>query len=589
MALQVWLPLTEDLTQQGLSGVEAVNNGATVNNDGKLGKCYQFDGNDYITLPIKFLGSDYSYSVWVYTTSASTTQTLGCCRATVGNGFSLFLINGKIRIDPGGKNVQWTTNYTYPINTWFHIAVTCNNGKIKYYINGEYKQEYNMTLNESQWGTLFSIGASQANGSGYGNYLTGQLNDIRIYDHCLSTKEIKELSKGLILHYKLDDSYLSKGENIMPNHLEMALTSPSNASTGTWRLAGSNTMTRERVLIIDSPEGECYGFQNTGVQTYNDGSCYGIDNFSIVGNTVYTISMWARCISGENAYAGFHVYTSVEKGGSHTGTLKNYKTTPLPATGEWTKCWYTFTTESANTRNIYIGIVTEETSVITQMCCVHIEKVDNTLDNIVYDTSGYNNNGTIIGTLANSINTPKYFVSTSFDGIDDGILIEDLQLSNIINSEVTYSFWIKPNGEAGARSVYFGSYSSTSWSIEKTTGNLLRLYWNGSPDETATGATIADNIWQHVCITKNGTNDIKVYINGEQKWTSTKAHNTLTFPTTYRIGRDVRSGDNTPYKGLMSDFRIYATALSAEDVAELYHTVASIDNKGNLFCGEVVE
>lgn len=420
MALQVWLPLTKDLTQQGLSGVEATNNGTVVNNDGKLGKCYQFDGNDYITLPIKFLGPNYSYSAWVYTTSASATQTLSCCRAAVGSGFSLFLIGGKIRIDPGGNNVQWTTNYTYPINTWFHIVVTCNNGEIKYYIDGEYKQEYSTTLNESQWGTLFSIGASQANGSNYGNYLTGRLNDIRIYDHCLSIKEIKELSKGLMLHYKIDDL----------------------------------------------------------AEEYN---------------------------------------------------------------------------------------------------------------NIVFDSSGYKNNGTLISTPILSTDSAKYSASTFFDGMDDGILIEDLQLSNIINSEVTYSFWIKPDDEAGKRSVYFGSYSGTSWSIEKTAGNILRLYWNGSPDETTSGVTIADDIWQHICITKKGTNDIKVYINGIQKWASTAVHNALTFPTTYRIGRDTRSGDNTPYKGLMSDFRIYATALSVEDVAELYHTAASIDKQGNLFCGEVVE
>lgn len=50
-------------------------------------------------------------------------------------------------------------------------------------------------------------------------------------------------------------------------------------------------MTKARVLITDSPEGECYGFQNTGVQTPNDASCYGIDSFPIVGNTTYTISM----------------------------------------------------------------------------------------------------------------------------------------------------------------------------------------------------------------------------------------------------------------------------------------------------------
>jgi hypothetical protein len=39
----------------------------------------------------------------------------------------------------------------------------------------------------------------------------------------------------------------------------------------------------------------------------------------------------------------------------------------------------------------------------------------------------------------------------------------------------------------------------------------------------------------------------------------------------------------------LSDFRAYVTELSAEDVAELYHTAASIDKQGNLFCGEVVE
>jgi hypothetical protein len=54
-----------------------------------------------------------------------------------------------------------------------------------------------------------------------------------------------------------------------------------------------------------------------------------------------------------------------------------------------------------------------------------------------------------------------------------------------------------------------------------------------------------------------------------------------------QIGKRSTSSDG--FVGYLNDFRAYATALSAEDIAELYHTAASIDSQGNLFCGEVVE
>lgn len=209
-------------------------------------------------------------------------------------------------------------------------------------------------------------------------------------------------------------------------------------------------------------------------------------------------------------------------------------------------------------------------------------------DTTIYDCSGYNYHGTQLGTLTNSSDTARYSSSTDFDGNTAGVLIENLYLAAIINSDITYSFWIKPNGESGSRSIYFGSYNAKSWSLEKTNTNYLRLYWAGSPDET-TSVSITDGVWQHICVTKKGTSDVKVYYNGQLGWSSTKAHNTLNFPTTYRIGRDYRSGDGTPYKGLISDLRIYSTALSADDVLELYQTAASVDNNGNMFAYELKE
>ena len=39
----------------------------------------------------------------------------------------------------------------------------------------------------------------------------------------------------------------------------------------------------------------------------------------------------------------------------------------------------------------------------------------------------------------------------------------------------------------------------------------------------------------------------------------------------------------------MSDFRIYSTALSAEDIKQLYESKVRIDKNGNVYCNQFVE
>ena len=45
--------------------------------------------------------------------------------------------------------------------------------------------------------------------------MVGGMNDLRIYDECLSLKQIKEISKGLVAHYKLEGigANIKKGEH----------------------------------------------------------------------------------------------------------------------------------------------------------------------------------------------------------------------------------------------------------------------------------------------------------------------------------------------------------------------------------------
>ena len=51
MSLRVWLPLNGNLENQGLSNVTVTNNGATVDDNGKIGKCYKCSGDSRISFP----------------------------------------------------------------------------------------------------------------------------------------------------------------------------------------------------------------------------------------------------------------------------------------------------------------------------------------------------------------------------------------------------------------------------------------------------------------------------------------------------------------------------------------------------------
>lgn len=58
--------------------------------------------------------------------------------------------------------------------------------------------------------------------------------------------------------------------------------------------------------------------------------------------------------------------------------------------------------------------------------------------------------------------------------------------------------------------------------------------------------------------------------------------------TTFRLNR--YDGSNAwSLNGSLSDFRIYATSLSAADVLELYHTEAAVGRGGEVFAREVIE
>ena len=579
MSLQVWLPLTKDLRNQGLSNITATNSGATYSSTGgKLGGCYSFDGTDDaigVGNLSTIVDTDFSWSCWFYRGEWSSKS----WETIFGgpSGFELETKSGSTN-SPLMYAYSWGKGtFTYELNQWNHLVMTRTTSETKFYLNGELKLTGNAGSIPS--GNYFVGSWSSTTGQNF----KGKVNDVRIYDHCLSPMEVKWLSQGLVLHYPLNRNGWGQ-ENLATQYVVPGGNGPLVTTT-----AGRTVYYGKYGITIPTTENADTYFSIYIKQALESGKKYTLscEVNGLSNGSYYCFPLFAQ----NNSSMGL---LKLDHNGlcSLTFTM-NYTGTVATSTVDGVTLYRLFMDDI--TRSIASGqgaitvtnIKLEEGDKVTPWCPASIDSSYTTMglnSTTEYDCSGFCNNGNkITNTITYTSDTAKYAVSTHFNGTYDGIIIENLALKDIINSAVTYAFWIKPESESGARSVYFGSYNTgPSWSIEKTTGNVIRSYWNGSPDETCSGATITDGVWQHVCLTKSGTNDIKIYINGVQKWASTATHSNLNFPTTFRIGRDTRSNDGTPYKGLMSDFRIYATALSAEDVKSLYQNCATIDPDGTI-------
>ena len=130
MALQVWLPLNGDLKNKGCVDVTVVNNGATVDNSGKIGKCYYFNGNGYITLPS--FNTTKSICFWLKSPKTNNTIAFVDYKSKLGFGFYA----NRIVVTSSGYSAPCYDTDNFIANNWNHIAIINTNNDVLLYING---------------------------------------------------------------------------------------------------------------------------------------------------------------------------------------------------------------------------------------------------------------------------------------------------------------------------------------------------------------------------------------------------------------------------------------------------------------------
>jgi hypothetical protein len=105
---------------------------------------------------------------------------------------------------------------------------------------------------------------------------------------------------------------------------------------------------------------------------------------------------------------------------------------------------------------------------------------------------------------------------------------------------------------------------------------------DGSNGKYLTFPSLDDGKWHHIAgTTSKSENNIKIYVDGELYAKSTRNIGDIQATSANLV---IGQGYSTTWwDGSIDDVRIYATALSDEDIKELYQTRAALDSHGNLW------
>lgn len=588
MALKLWLPLNGDLHNQGLSDVTVTNNGATVNNAGKIGKCYEFNGNVYIDTGYKesFGTGDFSIATWFYLTKDTTKSyqpiITNKTTAAVSVGCGIYFNKSQNKFlwstaDGSAATEIWmatalTEDFLY--EKWHHIIMVRDSSDAKigyFYIDGVRYELASVPAIRNVTNTSQSLVLGRMPSDNAAYRWTGRLNDVRIFDEAIPVKFAKELSKGLVLHYPLNRGGFG-GDNLAP------ISSYGRSSGGNVYPPNTNNS-----LVIDG---------NRFIVTANPGDSIGAVATNISSSTITISAKTTYTGTGRATYRKWFDDSGNMVGSyiSERITLENGRilcTLNVP-TGA-TKITFGLCYPYNEPYEVW-DLKVEEGSIATPWVPNSADALYSAMgldDGIEHDVSGYQHNGDIIGDLTYTSDTPRYNVSTHIGATNQKIHVSGLTTSGFGNS-YSFAWW----GKRSSNSPMFwgfsdgvrlnGMYLGTLWNTGDASKNPL--YNIGTTTQVTAPST---GVWHHYVMTGDGTK-CYVYLDGEL-WAEAKTYKAISGTSIYINGWDSGTSycsDNTS----ISDFRIYSTALDADQVKALYHTPVSIANRGTLMTqGEIVE
>ena len=580
MGLQIWLPLQGNLENKGLSKVTLTTSGTPTIEDGKIGQCYTFNEDSYLLSTETFLESATQYSLCCWFKS-DYDGTAWKRIMSLGNHTRI-----QLDISPTTQKVRFfiskdgTSSVYSAVNSttlcydgqWHHACGTFDNGKIKLYIDGvlEGNATGDATTYTATGGQQLAIGAV-TNGGGM---FKGSINDVRIYDECLSPMQVKLISQGLVIHYLLNNN-----GGGLPNLLSSTPTVEAKDSYLAYQLPLTQNLEAEKTYTLQLWD---IDISNTG-KTEDQ-----------LGIGIY--------------WGGGNIRLYRWYGDSHTNYLTTTftVTTAQASSADAVKSYLNFYNSPSNvtsaTKYMSIGRwKLEEGDTPTPWCPNVNDTIYNSMGyntNIEYDVSGYCNNGTKYNITNYISNSPRYSVATKFNSNVKSYI--NIGRGGMVRDEITVNIW----GYMDDWTKYNGRLISCTegggWNFEPSSSKIHFAIGTGTTSnayKSTSGYALADltSGWHMFTGTYDGF-VTKQYVDGVLN-TSNNAY-TIKTPIFYHasnpilIGTEASSTQNPAnyyFNGYMSDVRIYATALSESDLQSLYNNSGFLDSSGNIYATEYTE